>query len=208
MGGFAEEMNGAALDIHERYAGHHLVNGVSVRGKHAERIRFILWFAEDFILVHDGIRGDNQAFAEFLGANFPIAGFGFFPGKKAYRIFRGNPVRKMFVGMGGPEYDGDPVLLKDISPSRRLRGQNNRLYFLNFHNIMRMSFLSRCFYYSRRKNTEKHLTRWGMYGIILRSKKKLSASHLITQVHKVTICKLLSCFCCGYFCIRFFNVWR
>ena len=179
MGGFAEEMNGAALDIHERYAGHHLVNGVSVRGKHAERIRFILWFAEDFILVHDGIRGDNQAFAEFLGANFPIAGFGFFPGKKAYRIFRGNPVRKMFVGMGGPEYDGDPVLLKDISPSRRLRGQNNRL-----------------------------LTRQGMYGIILRSKKKLSASHLITQVHKVTICKLLSCFCCGYFCIRFFNVWR
>ena len=76
MGGFAEGMNGAALDIHERYAGHHLVNGVSVRGKHAERIRFILWFAEDFILVHDGIRGDNQAFAEFLGANFPIAGFG------------------------------------------------------------------------------------------------------------------------------------
>ena len=208
MGGFAEGMNGTALDIDERYAGHHLVNGVSVRGKHAERIRFILWFAEDFILVHDGIRCDNQAFAEFLGANFPIAGFGFFPGKKAYRIFRGNPVRKMFVGVGGPEYDGDPVLLKDISPSRRLRGQNNRLYFLNFHNIMRMSFLLGCFYYSRRKNTEKHLTQNVMYGIIIRSKKKLSASHLITQVHKVTICKLLSCFCCGYFCIRFFNVWR
>lgn len=208
MGSFAEGMGGTALDIHERHAGHHLMAGVSVGGKHAECIRFIRWLSENFILVHDGIRGDNHAFPEFLGANFPIAGFGFFPGKKTDRIFRRNSIRKMFIGVGGPEYDGDSVLLKNIPPSRGLRSQNDRLYFLNFHNIMRMSFLLRCFHYSRRKNTEKHLTQHGMYGIILRSKKKLSASHLITQVHKVTICKLLSCFCCGYFCIRFFNVWR